>query len=94
MDNRERAASAVNWYLTPLIEGVANIIKSGQKKGIFRSAPAYNLVISLFGAHLYYIVSTPSFKQMLSATDFSLLLRTQTEELKTLMQSRLLKNID
>ncbi len=91
LDNPERAAHAVNWYLNPLLELMVSIINKGQDTGVFQPVSALAFIYNILGAQHYFMVSLPTLKQMLSAKEYKQLLVQQQLELKAMMMSRLLK---
>jgi len=91
LDNPQRAATAHNWYLAPWLERLVELIRRGQQNGRFHELEPMAFLYNIIGAQHYFVVSLPTLKQILSASDFKALLKQQRQELKTLIELRLFK---
>lgn len=89
LDNPERAPHAVNWYLSPLLDSMTEIVERGQASGEFKDVSALALIYNVLGAQHYFVISLPTLKQMLSAKKFKKILTDQKAELKGMVMSRL-----
>ncbi|MBB6521237.1 TetR/AcrR family transcriptional regulator [Pseudoteredinibacter isoporae] len=89
LDNPQRAASAHNWYLAPWLEQLVELIRQGQRSGLFTNVEPMAFLYNIIGAQHYFVVSLPTLKQILSAGDFKALLKQQREELLSLVKLRL-----
>ncbi|GAA6154218.1 TetR/AcrR family transcriptional regulator [Pseudoteredinibacter isoporae] len=89
LDNPQRAASAHNWYLAPWLEQLCELIRRGQQNGHFKNLEPMAFLYNMIGAQHYFVVSLPTLKQILSASDFKALLKQQREELLELITIRL-----
>ncbi len=90
LDNPARLKKIKTWYLAPLIDSLVNIVEAGQRKGLFRPVNAPAFVYTLLGAQHYYAISEPTLKQMLEPARFRTLAQGRAEELKQLIDDRLL----
>ena len=71
LDNRDRAEKAQKWYLRPFLDELVKMVETGQQQGAFKHTPPLAFVYQLLGATQYYLISTPTLRQLYSDQEFN-----------------------
>lgn len=89
LDNPQRAGKAKTWYFGQYLDELTAIIKSGQRKGIFKPLKPEVFILQLLGAHHYLVVSLPTVEKLFDPAVFKQILSDHREELKRFVEHRL-----
>ena len=87
LDNRERAESAHQWFLKPVLDEFEALVVAAQKKGMFVDVHPLSFVYQLLGAVQYYLISQPTLKQLYSSRKFNAHKRQHIVEIKRWLEA-------
>jgi AcrR family transcriptional regulator len=90
LDNPKRAEKAKKWFFVDYYNGLTDIIKSGQTRGVFKPVNPEVFILQLLGAHRYLIISLPTVKQFFDEDIYQKILKDHRSELETFVRERLI----
>lgn len=87
LDNRQRAESAQQWFLKPVLDKLEEVVMLAQQQGNFTQVHPLAFVYQLLGAIQYYAISLPTLKRLYSTRKFNDHKRHHLLELQRLIEA-------
>ena len=90
LDNPRRLSDVHHWHLKALMDNLADLMKSGQQKGLFRNIDPLPVIINLLGGQHYLMIVRPTLEQIYGKVSTRRLDRDQADLLKRMVDAELL----
>ena len=90
IDNPKRAEKAKKWFFVDYFRELADIVRSGQAKTIFKPVNPEIFILQLLGAHRYLVISLPTVKQFFDPEIYRQILENHCSELENFVRERLI----